>query len=94
MNRILGPVSEKPKSGRWHLCGRLLPEGEALVDLWVAEGRISRTSLADCEPLEGDWNCPGLLDGHAHVSWTEETLSLDGIQVPPDPPPLPKPPPE
>ncbi len=59
-------------SGRWALRGVLLPDGERPERIWVADGRISRTPLPDCEPVEGGYLCPGLVDGHAHVSWNEE----------------------
>ncbi len=65
-------------SGRWSLRGRLLPEGEGPVSLWIADGRISREPLPDCAPIEGGWICPGLVDGHAHVSWDERDATGPG----------------
>lgn len=60
-------------SGRWHLRGRRLPDG-APVELWVVDGRLTTEPVADATLLEG-FICPGLVDVHAHVSWSEEPLS-------------------
>lgn len=60
-------------SGCWHLVGHRLPDG-APLELWVADGRISSEPVDDCQELRG-WISPGLVDVHAHVSWSEEPIS-------------------
>ncbi|MDR1808466.1 MAG: amidohydrolase family protein [Propionibacteriaceae bacterium] len=55
-----------------HVRGVVLPEGEER-DLWLADGRISETPLADCVTLAAkSWIVPGLVDAHCHVGMVRE----------------------
>ena len=51
----------------WRLPGTLLPDGHA-TQLWIAEGRLTNTPIADAEPLPGRFALPGLVDAHCHLA--------------------------
>ena len=56
-----------PQAARLHLQGTVLPDGDER-DLWVVDGRISTTPVADAETVTtGGWVLPGLVDAHCHV---------------------------
>ncbi|MDN5570648.1 MAG: amidohydrolase family protein [Propionibacteriaceae bacterium] len=53
--------------GRLHLRGVVLPDGEPR-ELWIADGRLSLTPVADAETVASDcWIMPGLVDAHCHI---------------------------
>ena len=64
-------LSAENYENRWYCVGRLLPEGHE-IEFWVANGTISYRPLPNCKPLLGKWICPGLMDGHVHISWTHD----------------------
>jgi imidazolonepropionase-like amidohydrolase len=50
-----------------HVRGIGLPDEEP-IELWIAEGRISREPVGDAETVfDGGWILPGLVDAHCHV---------------------------
>ena len=52
----------------WHLQGRVLPD-DVDRDVYVVDGRISFTPVADATTLgTGLVLVPGLADAHAHLS--------------------------
>ena len=60
-----GPAG--PTRPRLHLRGVLLP-GTEVVDLWVAEGRVTFEPVADALTVATDcWIMPGLVDAHCHI---------------------------
>ena len=61
------------------LRGVLLPEEEQR-DVWVVDGRLSFSPVADADFIaDGGWILPGLVDAHCHVGVTTEGwVDLDG----------------
>lgn len=52
---------------RLHLRGTLLPDDE-VVDLWLVDGQVSLTPVADAITVATDaWIMPGLVDAHCHI---------------------------
>jgi imidazolonepropionase-like amidohydrolase len=49
-----------------HVRGVTLP-GERARDLWVVDGRISETPVADADTVAEGWIVPGLVDAHCHI---------------------------
>ena len=69
---MLRPMtSTKTKKNRWHCKGTLIPDNKQ-IEFWVADGCISSSFLPNCTTLSGNWICPGLVDGHVHISWMHE----------------------
>jgi imidazolonepropionase-like amidohydrolase len=59
-----------------HLRATLLPDGDAPVDLWIVDGRLSFTppaGPADELAADGGFVLPGLVDSHTHL-----TLDFEG----------------
>lgn len=63
-------------SERWRLPPILLPDGEP-TELWVVDGRLTRTPPGVAEPLPGRFALPGLVDAHAHVAVGRDRARLD-----------------
>ena len=49
-----------------HIRGVVLP-GEESRDLWVVDGRISWSPVADADTVAEGWIVPGLVDAHCHI---------------------------
>jgi len=55
--------------GSWHLRGVSLPEGGAVRDWWIADGRWRDEAVPDARELPGGWVVPGgLVDAHLHLT--------------------------
>jgi imidazolonepropionase-like amidohydrolase len=54
---------------RWHLRAVPLPDGEAPVDWWVADGRLTASPVPGASDLPGGWVAPGLVDAHVHLTF-------------------------
>lgn len=54
----------------YHLCGTLLPSGDATRDLWIADGRITFKPIDGAEEIgpSGGFVLPGLVDCHVHLT--------------------------
>lgn len=64
---VHGAAPDGGPAQRLHLHGVLLP-GDATVDLWVVEGRITFEPVADAVTVAtGAWIMPGLVDAHCHI---------------------------
>ena len=62
-----GPSTGRPRSGRLHLSGVVLPSGERR-DLWIVDGHIRTEPAQNAETLATNvWLMPGLVDAHCHV---------------------------
>lgn len=60
-------TSGPPTTGRFHLQGTVLPEGEPR-DLWLVDGVVRTEPVADAVTIcRGAWLVPGLVDAHCHI---------------------------
>ncbi len=68
------PAAPAPAAQAFHLRATLLPDGQAPVDLWVRDGRLTFDPVPGAPSLAppGGFVCAGLVDAHAHVSWAHD----------------------
>jgi imidazolonepropionase-like amidohydrolase len=67
---------------RWHVRAVPLPGGGEPVDLWVADGRLSREPVDGADDLPGAFVAPGLVDAHVHLTFqTRPRLGLLGDEL-------------
>jgi imidazolonepropionase-like amidohydrolase len=63
---------------RWHIRAVPLPDGDAPVDWWIADGRLSARPVDGAAELPGTWVAPGLVDAHVHLTFeARERLGLE-----------------
>ncbi len=67
---------------RWHVRAVPLPDGDGLVDVWVADGRLHDEPVDGAEDLPGAFVAPGLVDAHVHLTFeTRARLGLSGDEL-------------
>lgn len=72
-----GDVRPPAVGERVHLRARMLPDGVE-TDLWIADGVITRSPVADARTIVSDgWILPALVDAHLHVGVAEIGGPLD-----------------
>lgn len=68
-------------SERYRLRGTILPTGET-CELWVVNGRVSFTSVAEAETIATDcWILPGLVDAHCHLGLVADGAADEATTV-------------
>ena len=73
----VSPSANLAPGQRLHLRGTVLPEGD-VRDLWVVDGRISESFVADAVTVATDvWIMPGLVDAHSHVGMQADGATDD-----------------
>lgn len=64
---------ERPRpdytSGPWRIRATMLPDGHAVREWWIHDGRLSATPVPGAADLPGAWMLPGgLVDAHVHLT--------------------------
>jgi len=61
-----GVREDRGVAGALHVRGVVLPDDEHR-DLWILDGRVSSTPVADATTIGDGWLLPGLVDAHCHI---------------------------
>jgi imidazolonepropionase-like amidohydrolase len=73
-NLSVGRFLDARATPAYHLRATLLPDGQRPVDLWIQDGRLHTTPIANPQELETveGFAIAGLVDAHSHVSWPHD----------------------
>lgn len=66
-----------------HIRATMLPHGAAPEDLWIVDGRLTRTPQPDATELAapGGFLAPGLVDAHTHLHFVDSPTGRTGAGV-------------